>query len=101
MWYYYKSLLFGGLSIHPEDIRNLPIRKIDFSNKDIEMHNKLSNLVDEMLTLNRDLNRIGDKKTDKRERLEKEIKDLDIQINKEVYALYGLTDEEIRIVESI
>ncbi len=36
----------------------------------------------------------------KKEALEREIKEIDDTIDKKVYALYGLTDEEIRIIEN-
>ena len=51
MWYYYRSTMFGGLSILPEDIRNLPIKKIDFSvRRQEDSHNSLVDLVDRMLS---------------------------------------------------
>lgn len=101
MWYYYKSLIFGGLSIHPEDIRNLPIRKIDFSIlNQVNRHDSIVNLVDKMLALKQKVNIISDKLTDERSRIEKDIKKLDQEIDQEVYHLYGLTEEEIKIVEN-
>jgi hypothetical protein len=35
----------------------------------------------------------------KKETLEREIKEMDEVIDKKVYALYGLTNEEIKIIE--
>jgi hypothetical protein len=43
---------------------------------------------------------IGDKKTDERARIEEEIGKTDAQIDSLVYRIYGLSDEEIRVVES-
>ena len=37
--------------------------------------------------------------TDKKTRLEKEIQKLDNEIDEEVYKLYGITEEEKRIIE--
>ncbi len=52
-----------------------------------------------MLSLNKRLNELGDKQTDERKKIEKDIKETDEQIDQEVYKLYGLTKEEIKIVE--
>ena len=100
MWYYYKSLLFGGLSIHPEDIRNLPIRKIDFSkSEELKMHNDLIELVNKMLLLNEQVSKLGDKKTDERTKLEEELKRIDKEINGLVYSIYGINEKERAIIE--
>jgi hypothetical protein len=70
------------LSILPEDILSMPIRKIYFSNsEELDMHNGLVNLVDKMLILNQDLNKIGYNRTDERARLEEEIKKTNSEIN--------------------
>ncbi|MGC9310880.1 MAG: hypothetical protein ACP5E4_04130 [Candidatus Aenigmatarchaeota archaeon] len=47
------------------------------------------------------LNELGEKLTDERAKLEEEIRETDKKIDALVYELYGLTDEEIRIVEEI
>ena len=49
-------------------------------------------LMDKMLSLNKRLNEIGDKKTDERQRIEEEIKKTDAEIDELVYKLYGITD---------
>ncbi len=56
-------------------------------------------LVDKMLSLNKRLNEIGDKKTDERARIEVEIKKTDAEIDELVYTLYGITVEEKKIIE--
>lgn len=77
--------------------RNFPVRaSFEENQKD-----KIVYLVNKMFSFNNRLNEIGEIRTDEKERLEKEIKETDAQIDKEVYELYGLTDEEIRIVEGI
>jgi type II restriction/modification system DNA methylase subunit YeeA len=43
---------------------------------------------------------IGDKKTDERARIEEEIRKTDAEIDSLVYRIYGLTDEEIKVVEA-
>ena len=55
--------------------------------------------VNRMLSLNNRLNEMGDKKTDERARIEEEIKKADKEIDRLIYDLYGLTEEEIEIVE--
>ena len=100
MWYYYKSLFFGGLSILPEDIRYLPIKEIDFAKTDeLKIQNELISHVDKMLSFNKRLNEIGDKKTSETAKMEQEIKKSDNEIDALIYKLYGLTKEEIAIVE--
>ncbi len=59
----------------------------------------LIKFVDKMLSLNKRLNKIGDKKTDERVRIEGEIEKIDKEIDDLVYKLYGLTDKEIKVVE--
>jgi hypothetical protein len=54
----------------------------------------LIKLVDKMLFLNKRLNEIGDKKTDERAEIEEEIKHTDNEIDKLVYKIYGITEEE-------
>jgi hypothetical protein len=61
-------------------------------------YSKLSILVERMLDLHKQLavakNRIN------KTRFEREIETTDRQINQLVYELYGLTEEEIKIVEN-
>ena len=52
-----------------------------------------------MINLHKRLNEFGDKLTDERANIEAQIKKTDAEINRLVYALYGLTDEEIAVVE--
>jgi hypothetical protein len=61
------------------------------------MHDHLVALVDEMLKLNKDLQ--GKSFDSEREPLERQIAATDKKIDELVYQLYGLTEEEIAIVE--
>lgn len=54
--------------------------------------------VDKMLSLNKELREIPEH-SDKWENIKSEIEKTDKKIDKEVYKLYGLTEEEIKIVE--
>jgi adenine-specific DNA-methyltransferase len=98
-WLYYRGKKQGDqLQIDKEPLQNIPIRTIDFDNPDDKvMHDKMVNLVEQMLDLHKQLAaaRIPDEKT----RIQREISATDNQIDKLVYGLYGLTEEEIRIVE--
>ena len=79
-------------------VEQLPIRTIDFNNKEEkEMHDQMVSLVDKMLDLNEKLKKA--KTPHDRELIERQIKATDSQIDKLVYELYGLTEDEIRLVE--
>ncbi len=80
-------------------IEQLPIRTIDFSNpSEKAKYDKLVALVDRMLELNSKKNALPP--SSERERIEREIAVTDEKIDEIVYELYGLTEEEIRVVES-
>ena len=73
----------------------IPIPKLDKRNK-----NELSILAEKILQSNQELDKI-DPILDKEEYEEnkKEIEKIDKEIDQRVYRLYGLTAEEIKIVE--
>ena len=74
----------NGNSIYPEYIRNIPIPKIDSANQSIA--DKIIALVEEILEKKKQ-----DSATDTTK--------LESQINKLVYTLYNLTDDEIELIE--
>jgi hypothetical protein len=79
-------------------IEQLPIRRINFSDPaDKDLHDRIVKLVDQMLSLHKQLAmaKIPDEKT----RLQRQIDATDHQIDRLVYELYGLTDRDIQIVE--
>ena len=77
----------------------LPIRTIDFSNKsDKAAHDRMVKLVDRMLDLHKKL--AAAKSPHDKVRIPRDIEATDRQIDKLVYDLYGLTDEEIATVET-
>ena len=63
------------------------------------LKNQMEYLVDKMLSLNKRLNGIGDKLTDERTRIEEDIKKTDAEIDELVYKIYGITKDEIKIIE--
>jgi predicted type IV restriction endonuclease len=76
----------------------LPIRTVDFTNKQEKgLHDKLVSLVEVMLDLHKKLSVA--KTPHDRTMLERQIAATDGQIDRLVYELYGLTDEEIKLVE--
>ncbi len=84
------------LTIHLDKpyLGKIPIKKISITEQQ-----PLIKLVDRMLSLNKRLNEIGDKKTDERARIEEEIKKTDAEIDERVYRVYGITGEEKKIIE--
>ncbi|MFQ6084483.1 MAG: Eco57I restriction-modification methylase domain-containing protein, partial [Candidatus Aminicenantia bacterium] len=95
---YFHWLLGGGLHVYPDDVKNLPIRTIDFNNpKERAMHDKIVKLVDKMLDLNKKKNALPP--SSERERIEREIKITDEKIDELVYELYGITEKERKTIE--
>jgi hypothetical protein len=88
----------GWFSCESRFIKHIPIRSINLSNTaDKTCHEKMITLVERMLNLNKQK---LDAKTDHEKNLiERQIEATDRQINALVYELYGLTEDEIRIIE--
>jgi len=99
---YVQTVLEAGQRAFPQvkvaSIRGLPIRPIDFSNPaDVAKHDKMVSLVETMLDLHKRLPEAktpGDKSL-----IERQITATDNAIDRLVYDLYELSDEEIAIVE--
>jgi tRNA(Ile)-lysidine synthase TilS/MesJ len=86
----------GYFEYKPVYISTVPIRQIDPSNyEDIKKRNKIENLVEHIL----DLHKRIPATPQEQEQLQRQIAATDRQIDQLVYQLYGLTEEEIRIVE--
>lgn len=84
--------------VKKKHVEQLPIRPIDFNNPiEKSAHDKIVSLVDSMLSFHKSL--ASAQSPMEKERLEKQIKSADEGIDKLVYELYGLSDEEIKIVE--
>ncbi|MDO8465768.1 MAG: N-6 DNA methylase [Gallionella sp.] len=83
-----------------KDARRFPIRVIAQGNKvDKATHDKLVALVEKMLALHQQL--AAAKTPQDTTLLQRQIDATDRQIDQLVYALYGLTDEEIALVEKM
>ena len=88
----------GWLSANRQFLSQLPIRTIDFSDPtDKARHDQMINLVEQMLTLHKKLAeaKVPQAKTV----LQRQIEVTDRQVDELVYKLYGLTKEDIEIVE--
>ena len=79
-------------------LNKLPIKSIDFQNpSEKQTHDRIVSLVEQMLEAKKQLSTA---KTDKdKTYFERKCESLDRQIDAEVYKLYGLSEEEIKIVE--
>ncbi len=86
----------GYLRFIYQYLAQLPVRAIDFDNlDDVAMHDEMVALVDAMLSLHKQLPELAGIK---REVIEAQIESTDRAIDGLVYWLYGLSEEEIKIV---
>jgi hypothetical protein len=94
----YCTQIQGGFQLMFQYLGRIPIRTINFSDPvDKARHDRMVALVTQMLELNKKLQdaRLEQEKT----ALSRQIEVTDAAIDKMVYELYGLTEEEIAIVE--
>jgi hypothetical protein len=88
----------GWITCTKQYFGQLPIRNIDFSSPaDRSRHDQIVQLVEQMLTLHQRLS--AAKTPQEKTALERQITAADTQLDRLVYDLYGLTREEIKIVE--
>ncbi len=80
-------------------MEKVPIRVIDFANAaDKSRHGRLVKLVEQMSALHRQLS--AARTPQEETTLERQIGALDVRLDSLVYELYGLTENEIKIVEA-
>ena len=92
--YYYKNY-FITIDVLKNALLELPIAIVD-DRKEL----RIVELVSKIEKLNKRLLQFKDKAIDEKVRLEKEIEKVDNQIDKEVFKIYGLSKEEIEIIEA-
>ena len=94
-----SSVLRGGYyTFSTNYLAPFPIPTINFNNPDeVKLHDKVVKLVSEILTMYEEKEK-NQNPRDLKE-IEREIKNTDKKIDNLVYELYGLTEEEIDIVE--
>lgn len=99
-WYFpFVSSPYRGSwwSANKQFLSQLPFRVIDFDNSaDVLLHSRIVALVEDMLDLHRQLPRLSGLAL---ETACAQIYRVDAEIDELVYELYGLTDDEVRIVE--
>jgi hypothetical protein len=100
--FYYQRVVNQGSKqttiVSVSFVNKLPIRTIDVTNHaENQIHNELVALADKMLELHKQLNKVSF--ASEKEPIERQIAATDKKIDELVYRLYGLTEEEIRIVE--
>lgn len=100
---YYFKLLFVSTHMSQGYIRydipyleQLPIKKISDS-----YQQPIIKTVDKLLSLNEQLNEIGDKKTDRRASIEREIDESNKELDTLIYKIYGITKEEQSTIEKV
>jgi hypothetical protein len=80
------------------NVAQLPIRVIDPANKtDVAVHDHIVALVEKILELHKQ--RAAAKTPHEQTALDRQISATDSQIDRLVYDLYGLTEDEIKLVE--
>jgi hypothetical protein len=84
----------GYFQFQAPQLRILPIAKASESERD-----KICVLVERIMSLFENLNKLGDKTTDERTRIEDEIQKNDSEIDELVYKIYGITESEKKIIE--
>lgn len=101
-WFFIKNtstaLRGDAYRLIPEFIEPFPIPKIDFNiPSEKQKHDEMVKLVETMLGLHKELQKV--KLPGERESLQQRIDHTDRRIDKLVYKLYGLTEDEIKVVE--
>ena len=102
--FWFKNIYVNDDTLFPHIQKNqlasIPIPKLDFSKKeDKKKHDRLVKLVDSIIAINKKL--VGESNPNTKEILERQVRALDGEIDKLVYGLYGLSDNEIRIIENV
>lgn len=93
-WLKNKGKMQGSnYQVDKEPLLNIPI----VNTKDEKVKSKLVKLVDNIIAINKKL--VGENNPNTKEILERQVRALDGEIDKLVYGLYQLTEEEINIIE--
>lgn len=98
---WYEINFSSGLHIKINELQNIPIPKINFSKEeDKKKYDELVKLADKMAGLNIKIQKFHPVFNDEEyNELKKEIEKTNKEIDKNVYKLYDLTPEEIKIIE--
>ncbi|TXJ34889.1 methyltransferase [Brachyspira aalborgi] len=94
----HNAMSGGYMNVNKNSLSQFIYYPLDFNNKkDKEVHDKLVKLVDNIIAINKKL--VGENNPNTKEILERQVRALDGEIDRLVYGLYGLTEEEIDIIE--
>jgi hypothetical protein len=96
--FFWKTQFYDSKLLFPK-IKKAYLDQIPIKIASESQQQPLINLVDEMLSLNKHLNELGDKQTRERQEIDEEIRKTDAKIDELVYKLYGITDEEKKVIE--
>ncbi|MBI5189756.1 MAG: N-6 DNA methylase [Nitrospirae bacterium] len=97
MRFYYETS-FPTIHVQRDELASLPILPLDLTKeKDKSAHARMTNLVTRMLDLNKKL--AGTNLPADKDMYKRQIAATDREIDALVYELYGLTEEEIKLVE--
>jgi hypothetical protein len=97
--FYFLRKIVGDVNIKGDYLRQIPIRTLDFSNvQDLEKYQKMLGLVDSMFLVSKQIEEVS--VPEERVRLERERESIDIAIDELVYQLYGLSNQQISIMNS-
>ena len=92
------SFQHGYIALNRQYIEQLPVRTINFSDPaEKAQHDKMVSLVERMLALH--MSHKSAHNPQEADRLTREVESTDKAIDGLVYQLYGLTEEEVKIVE--
>jgi DNA-binding transcriptional regulator GbsR (MarR family) len=81
------------------ELNSIPIHQIDFTNPaEKKKHDEIVKHVETMLELNKELQKA--KLASEQEQIKQRITYTDKKIDSLVYELYGLTEEEIKVIEN-
>jgi len=99
--FYFRNFIAPDTNIFPKirivQLRQLPIPKLDSRNRNEEVIQGIVRRINEILTSKKQLQHA---KTDSdKNYLQRKCERIDKEIDQLVYNLYGLTEEEIKIVE--
>ena len=94
---YYQNFAITNRYSTPQ-LKNIHLDKFPIIDANSNNKGKFANLTIQMLTLNKELQATSEN-TDKWNQLKEKIERLDQKIDREIYKLYGLTNEEIKVIE--
>jgi hypothetical protein len=97
--YYLYNFVYNRAvrSMNFEYVKYLPIKKISLSEQ-----NKVIELVDKLLRLNQEVNILGNSNNKSEiNKLKREIESIEEQLNREIYSIYGLSRNEIKVIDEL